>query len=210
MKRQELINHLKRMGYLKSERVIEAFEKVDRADFLSLDKKHLVYEDVPIPINQGQTTSAPHIIAYMIELLNINKKQKVLEVGTGTGYQAALLSLLARKVITIERIKSLYEISLKNLSKYKNVKVIHGDGSKGYEKEAPYDRIIVSCAAREIPEKLLEQLKDNGMMIIPIGEDYEVGYWQNLWLIRKMKGRVEKKYCGEVSFVPLISEDNQD
>jgi protein-L-isoaspartate(D-aspartate) O-methyltransferase len=196
-----MVEHLKRIGVLKTREVEEAFKKVDRAEFVLEEKKHMAYFDTPLPMPRGQTTSAPHIIALMIEILEINKSHKVLEIGTGSGYQTAILSYLAKRVVTIEYFREIYEFAKQRLQKYANVLAICGDGSLGYEKEAPYDRIIVSCAAEKIPEKLIEQLKDGGLMAIPIEEDFV----QHLWLIKKSEGRLDWKYQGEVDFVPLIS-----
>ena len=133
----------------------------------------------------------------MTEALDVSGG-KVLEVGAGSGYQAAILSLLAKKVITIERIKELYEFAKSNLRSYKNVIIIHDDGSKGWEKEAPYDRIIVTASARDIPEPLIEQLKNNGKMVLPVKDE--------MFLVEKKSRKITKTFLGYYAFVPFVED----
>jgi protein-L-isoaspartate(D-aspartate) O-methyltransferase len=140
----------------------------------------------------------------MTELLELRGNEKVLEIGAGSGYQAAILSKLAKKVITIERVKELAERTKKLLREkgYKNVTVVHGDGTKGYSQEAPYDAIIITAAAEKIPEKLIEQLADNGRLVAPVGPSYD----QELVRVKKRNGKLEEDYHGGVIFVPLIAD----
>src|SRR3989338_8541395 len=196
-KKSHLIQELISEGILKSEKVIEAFKKVPRERFIP--KKFLAeaYGNYPLPIDFGQTISQPLTVAAMTEALDVKKNNEVLEIGAGSGYQAAILSFLAKKVVTLERIKELYEFAKKNLADYKNVTIIFGDGTKGYGKEK-FDRIIVTASAREVPKKLLEQLKEGGKMIIPVGNE--------MFLIEKKNGRIKKTFMGYYAFVPLVED----
>lgn len=206
----KMVDYLASAGFLHTESVIEAFKKTDRQNFVPEYLKDSAYADTPLHIGFNQTISAPSMVAIMTEKLDVKKNQKILEVGAGSGYQAALLSEIVGKkgkIFTIERIKEITEISRKNLTNYKNVKVIVGDGTLGYEKEAPYDRIIVTAAAPQIPQPLIEQLKINGILAIPVGNFL---YGQDFVLIKKKKinGKVkieEEFVCGCV-FVPLIGK----
>ncbi len=208
----ELVDYLKELGFIRSKRVEQAFRAVDRKDFVPDEYKEMAYFDKVIPIGYGQTTSQPSLIAQMLEELDIKPGMKVLEIGTGSGYVTALLSYLVGpegKVISIERIPELAEFAKRNLSKYpftKNVEIIVGDGTLGYPKEAPYDRIYVGAAAPEIPKPLLWQLKENGIMIIPVGPEYG----QTLYKIIKKKDKIEKIPIEDVIFVPLIGKYGYD
>ncbi|MBN2053195.1 protein-L-isoaspartate(D-aspartate) O-methyltransferase [Candidatus Woesearchaeota archaeon] len=187
---------------VKDKNVLKAMREVHRELFVPAKMHGSAYEDRPLPIGYGQTISQPYIAALMTELLELKGNEKVLEIGAGSGYQAAILSKLAKKVITIERIEELAERTKKLLKKlkYNNVLVIHGNGTKGYSKEAPYDAIIVTAAADKIPYALIEQLADNGVLVAPIGPSYQ----QELIRIRKRKEKLETDYHGGVIFVPLI------
>jgi len=176
-------------------KVLDVMKKVKREDFLPDEYKKYAKADEPIPIGYGQTNSQPTTVAIMTTALDVKPHHKVLEVGTGSGWQAAILSKLARKVITIERIPELYRRAKNKLKNYKNVKVVLGNGYYGYKEEAPYDRIIVTAAARTIPKPLVEQLKDNGKMVIPVGTGV-----QRLLVVNK-KGVI--KDLGLFRFVPL-------
>jgi len=205
MEKAELIAKLKKEGVLKSPEIIRAFEKVPRERFVPEKYKGLAYEDIPLPIGYGQTISQPTTIAIMLEALKVRKRDKVLDVGSGLGYLAALLAEIAKegKVVSIEIIPELWKRAKENLRNYKNVVCILGDGSKGYEKEAPYDRIVVSAAARKIPKALIEQLKVKGRMVIPVG-NLEC---QRMYLVEKLgKGRIRKSSLGYFVFVPLIEK----
>jgi protein-L-isoaspartate(D-aspartate) O-methyltransferase len=192
---------LRRRG-IHNERVLSAMEKVPRHEFIPPHLHHAAYDDNPVPIGEGQTVSQPYIVAYMLQALEVWPDHRVLEVGTGTGYQAALLGELAHEVFTIERVPSLFVAAQDILSKlgYTNVTAIHGDGTHGLPDRAPFDRIIVAAAAPDIPSALFHQLTDSGRMIIPVGSPD----MQELLLVRKQNGeRLITKLEG-VRFVPLI------
>jgi protein-L-isoaspartate(D-aspartate) O-methyltransferase len=158
----------------------------------------------------GQTISAPHMVAIMTELLDVKTDSKILEIGAGSGYQAAVLGEIAKKggIYTVERIKRLAEFAEKNLKDcgYKNVFVIVGDGTLGYEEKAPYDRIIVTAGAPKIPGALIDQLADKGKMAIPVGGRFQ----QELIMVEKDKRGIIKKNCGGCIFVPLIGKDGYE
>lgn len=200
-KKKELIKNLIEQGFLHSKEVIDAFESVPREEFILERDKVYAYADYPLPIISGQTISAPHMVCLMTELLEHKKTDKVLEIGAGSGYQAAILSKLVKKVYTIEIDYDLVEFAKRNLAKtgYKNVEVIRGDGSKGYAKKAPYDKIIVTCAIPEIFKELINQLKLKGKIIAPVGS----GWFQELILGIKTKTGLETKNYGGCAFVPL-------
>src|SRR3989344_1628969 len=203
---EQMMDMLIEYGYLSTERVIKAFKNVDRADFAPEEYGKGCYEDTPLPIGKSQTISAPSMVAIMSEKLDAKAGQKILEIGAGSGYQAAILAEIIGskgKLFTVERIKEVANNAKKVLGKYKNVKLIVGDGTLGYEKEAPFDRIIVTAAAPQIPEPLIEQLKEDGILEIPVG-DYLYG--QELILAKKKKGKVEQEFVTGVVFVPLIGK----
>ncbi len=170
------------------------------------DMERYAYDDVPLPIGDGQTISAPSMVAIMLDTLDIRDGDKVLEVGTGLGYHAAVMSVLTGppgKVYTVERKADLAEKArhiLKELG-YGNVEVFVGDGSEGLPQYAPYDRISVACAAPAVPQPLIEQLKDGGRMAIPVGQ-----YFQDLYLVEKADGKVNSYNRGGVAFVPLVGK----
>ena len=197
MDQQDLVNHLIREGYLKTPRIIQAFLKVDRRFFVL--NKGEAYADYPLPIPGGQTISAPHMVAIMLELLELKKTDTVLEIGAGSGYNAALLSLLTKKVYSIEFDEVLVAFAKNNLKKahIKNVVVLQGDGSRGLPGKE-FDKIIFTCAVPEIPEPVVSQLKDPGILLAPVG----VGA-QDLILLRKDKGSVKEENHGGCVFVPL-------
>jgi protein-L-isoaspartate(D-aspartate) O-methyltransferase len=181
--------------------VIDAMLTVKRHLFVPKILTSSAYEDHPLPIGCGQTISQPYIVALMTELLEANKTHRILEVGTGSGYQAAVLSLLADSVFTIEIIPELAASAKERLEKlgYQNVVVKAGDGYKGWEEHAPFDGIIVTCAPNEVPPLLLEQLNTGGRMVIPVGS-----YYQELLLITKDSTDISKKSIVPVKFVPMI------
>ena len=184
--------------------VIDAMLTVKRHLFVPEKLKELSYNDHPLPIGYGQTISQPFIVAIMTELLEVKKTHRVLEVGTGSGYQAAILSLLADSVFTIEIIPELANSAKEKLELlgYKNVVVKAGDGYKGWKEHAPFDGIIVTCAPKEIPPLLLEQLTVGGRMVIPVGS-----YYQELLLITKDSLGISEKSIIPVRFVPMIKGD---
>lgn len=202
-KRQQLIDSLRRKG-IRSEKVLEAMLKVPRHEFIQ--KKILVdpYEDAPQSIGSGQTISQPYIVALMTEYLDLTKDKKVLEIGTGCGYQTAILCELAKEVYSIERIENLYLTANKNLDRlgYKNFQLSLSDGTLGWEEFAPYDAIIVTATAPTIPEPLQKQLEIGGRMVIPVGPSSPQ---ELICVIRTEEKFVVKDICG-VYFVPLIGK----
>jgi protein-L-isoaspartate(D-aspartate) O-methyltransferase len=186
-----------------SERVVEAMARTPRELFVPDHLRAEAYYDHPLHIGWGQTISAPHMVAIMCEVLDLKEGMKVLEVGGGSGYHAAVMAELVGPdghVYAVERIAELAREAMKNLSSagYSNVTVIVGDGSCGLPEYAPYDRISVACAAPDVPEPLKEQLKKGGKLVVPVGSQY-----QELLLVTKKNG-FEIKRCGGVIFVPLI------
>ncbi len=202
MDHKELVDGLVEEGYIRSEKVRKAFLKVPREHFVPERYKELAYVDEPLPIGEGQTISAPHMVAIMTEALEVENGMKILEIGAGSGYQAAILSVLNPDgtIVTVERNPYLYRSARKNLKDYTNVKVIFGDGTKGFPEEAPYDRILVTAGAPRIPEPLVAQLKKDGFMIIPVGDSYS----QRLLKVFA-DGSYEDLHVPCV-FVPLIGE----
>ncbi len=189
-----------------SQKIINAFKKVPREFFVPDVLKNLVDNDAPIPIGYGQTTSQPYIIALMISYLELEGNEKVLEIGTGSGYQTAILSHLAKEVYSIEIISELAEVAKERIKKLslENVHIFTGDGSKGLPEYAPFDAIIVSAYTPSVPSPLLEQLSpDWGRMIIPIGSKS----LQYLYLFRKNDGEITKIKLDPCVFVPLRGED---
>ena len=186
--------------------VINAFRKVDRRDFVPKEFKDDAYIDSPLPIGEGQTNSQPYIIAKMLQELEIRPEDKVLEIGFGCGYTTALLSCMAKKVIATEVHDVFLKIAKRNLKNIKNIELHITKKELGYKKQAPYDRIIVNAAPSSIPEELVEQLKENGIMVLPVG----LGYFQELVKVKKANGRItSERICG-CSFVPLILPDNKN
>ncbi|MFH1829943.1 MAG: protein-L-isoaspartate(D-aspartate) O-methyltransferase [Pseudomonadota bacterium] len=214
-KRQALINEIKEDVRLTShyigkeklnESVLEAMNLVPREDFVSKALWLFAYENRPLPIGYGQTISQPYIVALMTDLLDVDKDDVVFEVGTGSGYQAAILSKLVKHVYTIEIIPELAEEAKTRLKQlgYSNVTVLEGDGYYGLKKAAPFDGIIVTAAAGQIPPPLISQLKPGGKMIIPIGSAFQT---QHLMLVEKdKKGKLTIKQVLPVRFVPLAGK----
>jgi protein-L-isoaspartate(D-aspartate) O-methyltransferase len=204
--RQKMVEkQIKKRG-IYAPNVLDAFMNVPRHIFVPEEYRNMSYDDTPLPIGFDQTISQPYIVAYMTEILKPDKNMKVLEIGTGSGYQAAILSRLCKEVYTIEIIDSLAARSKKIFEKegYKNIRVKTGDGYNGWKEYAPYDAIIVTCAPTKIPQPLLDQLSENGKMIIPAGESYN----QKLYLIEKINGKIRQKETLQVLFVPMTREDN--
>lgn len=184
--------------------VLDAFLSVPRHIFVPDEYRSRAYEDNPLPIGFNQTISQPYIVAYMVEILKSNKNVRVLEIGTGSGYQTAILACLCKEVYSLEIIESLAIVTKQKLEEegYHNIKVKISDGYDGWTKFAPFDRIIVSCAPIDIPMALLDQLAEGGRMIIPIGESHR----QKLYLIEKKNGIISQKETLSVSFVPMIKK----
>jgi len=203
---RNLIEYMTRYRYIKSESVKRAFEKVDRKLFVPESLKNGAYSDHPLPIGFSQTISAPSMIAIMLEALDLKRGDKVLEIGTGSGYNAALISeIVGENVFSIERIPELAEFAKNNLKKSGHkVKVFIGDGTLGHEGEAPYDKIIVTAAAPKIPETLIKQLKIGGKLCIPVGERF----FCDLIVAEKISDeKIKKKNYGGCAFVPLIGKE---
>ena len=192
-----------RRGGITNTAVLAAMERIPREDFLPEAFQDQAYEDRALPIGQGQTISQPQIVALMTQALEVNARHKVLEIGTGSGYQTAVLSRLARRVYTIERHRPLLQEAEQRFAALRlhNITAIAGDGMKGWPAQAPFDRIIVTAAAAEPPEALLAQLGINGIMVLPIGPERGD---QELVKIRRTETGFETEKLCDVRFVPLL------
>lgn len=204
--RKNLVESLKKQGHIKTKKVEEAFLKTPRELFLPEKQKQFAYRDTPLQIGKNQTISAPHMVAIMCEELDILKGQKILEIGSGSGYHAAIVSNIVGEkghIYTVERFPKLAKQAEENLNKANitNVTVKTGDGSEGLKEYASYDRIYVTCASPDIPPPLEEQLKDPGKLMVPIGNTFCV-----LTILEKQKGRIKKRNLGNCAFVPLVGK----
>jgi len=206
--RKEMVERQIKQRGIRDANVLEAFMNVPRHIFVPAEYRSLSYKDTPLPIGFDQTISQPYIVAYMTEILNPDKNMRVLEIGTGSGYQAAILAYLCKEVYSIEIIDSLGNRAKRIFEEegYHNIKVKIGDGYKGWKEYAPFDAIIVTCAPSNIPESLMEQLAEGGKMIIPAGEMYN----QKLYLIEKVNGKIRQKETIPVLFVPMKHKDKSD
>jgi len=203
LEREKMVaNHIAARG-VKDKKVLAAMRKVQRHKFVPENMKKFAYEDRPLPIGEDQTISQPYIVALMTELLKLEKENRVLEIGTGSGYQAAVLAEIVKEVYTIEIVEPLAKSSEKRLKGmgYKNITIKFGDGYKGWKEHAPFDAVIVTAAPDHIPEPLVEQLKVGGKMIIPVGK-----YFQELKLLTKTKDGIKTKNMLPVRFVPMTGE----
>ena len=204
--RQELIDDLIASGYLKSKIVIDAMLGVERHLFVPDDIRSYAYSDQPLPVGEDQTISAPHMVAIMCELLDLEEGLKILEIGAGTGYHACVVAhITGGDVYSIEAKTRLIERARENLLRAgcTGVELIEGDGTRGYEPEAPYDRIYVTAGAPDVPQPLVDQLKAPGLLLIPVGSRS----LQNLVLVEKTAdGEIEKTTLSGCAFVPLIGE----
>ena len=201
-RRQEMVDSQIRGRGVMDRRVLAAMLKVERHLFVPDELYDMAYEDTPLPIRFDQTISQPYIVAFMTEALKLAPSDKVLEIGTGSGYQAAILAELAGEVYTIEIVPQLGEkaqAKLKELG-YKNIHVRIGDGYKGWPEEAPFDAIIATAAPRDIPETLVNQLKVGGRMVVPVGTVF-----QELYLVTKTEKGYDKKALLPVKFVPMVT-----
>jgi len=203
--RKKLVELLKEKG-IRDSRVLEAIGKIPRHFFLDSQFDSFAYQDMAFKIGAGQTISQPYTVAFQSELLQVEKGMKVLEIGTGSGYQSAVLLELGAKVFTIERQKSLYDrvkVLLPGMGYHP--KFYYGDGYAGVPAFAPYDRIIVTCGASDIPEKLVEQLKPGGRMVIPVGEgDIQI----MLLVVKNADGTIRREEHGTFRFVPMLKDKN--
>lgn len=188
-----------------SPRVLEAFRQVPRHQFVSANQQIYAYQDGPLPIGKGQTISQPYIVAYMTEKLELSGGERVLEIGTGSGYQAAILSLLAEEIHSVERHPQLAEFARKLLNElgFDNVTIHVGDGTHGLPEFAPYQAIIVTAAGPDVPRPLLNQLDEGGRLIMPVGRRRG---GQVLQLFQRVEGEIRREDLSPVAFVPLIGE----
>ncbi len=209
-KREELVDRLLSYGYIKSDEVKKAMLKVPREEFMPPENRQYAYKDQPLPIGKGQTISAPHMVAIICETLALEKGMKILEIGAGFGYNAAVVAELIGPdghLFTTERIESLAKSAEDNLKRAgydKCVTVIHTDGTRGFKEKAPYDRIYATASAPKVPEPLKEQLKIDGRLLTPIGSQ---SYLQELICIHRVaEDKYESHKLGGVAFVPMIGE----
>ncbi len=205
--RQRMVEQQLKPRGIKDERVLAAMAKVLREEFVPMDARSDAYEDGPLPIGYDQTISQPYIVAFMTEQLRLKPSDHVLEIGSGSGYQAAILAELVTEVYTIEIVEPLgksAEATLQRLG-YRNVHVKMGDGYKGWPEEAPFDAIIVTCAPEKVPQPLVDQLKDGGRMVIPVGEQFA----QQLYLLEKKSGQLKESATLPVRFVPMQRESRK-
>ena len=198
--REILLNYLERGNYLRTAQVRRAMEEVDRRDFVRTSDRLSAYDDTPLFIGQGQTISAPHMVAMMLEELKLSENDNLLEIGSGCGYHAAVASRLVSKVTTIERIPYIYELACENLDSYDNIEIINGDGSRGFRDNCPYQKIMVTCGAPRVPPPLIDQLEIGGLMVIPVGGR---GAQELLTVERTTDGISVFRRPG-VAFVPMI------
>jgi protein-L-isoaspartate(D-aspartate) O-methyltransferase len=189
---------------VKNPRVVESMRKMPRHEFVPLNQRKYAYFDMALPIGEGQTISPPFVVAYMTQAIDPQPTDKVLEIGTGSGYQAAVLSPLAEQVYSIEIVPSLGHKAAKVLEKlhYTNVHTKVGDGFQGWPEHAPFDKIIVTCSPEKVPTALVEQLCEGGRMVIPVGERYQ----QTLYLLKKRDGKLESEALQPTLFVPMTGE----
>jgi len=202
--RRNMVDWQVRGRGIHDERVLDAMTRVPRHEFVAEGQRGQAYEDHPLPIGEEQTVSQPYIVAAMLEALALEPSATVLEIGTGSGYQTALLAELAQRVFSVERLERLAESAADRLARlgYRNVTVIVGDGSLGLPEYAPYDAIVVSAAAPTIPPALFDQLREGGRMIIPVGPAHA----QDLHLVHKQQGHAVSTTLDACRFVPLIGE----
>mgnify|MGYP001096123887 CR=1 FL=1 len=187
---------------IKNPDVLRVMRMTPRHEFVPEELRRSAYEDRPLPIGYGQTISQPYIVAYMTEALEVARTHKVLEIGTGSGYQAAVLAPLAAQVFTIEIVPELAQSAARKLARYDNVRVRLGDGYKGWPEEAPFDRIMLTAAPPEIPQTLIDQLKPGGKLIAPVGRS---PWSQELVLVEKTReGKIRRRSLIPVMFVPMV------
>jgi protein-L-isoaspartate(D-aspartate) O-methyltransferase len=204
-KREQMVQHDIKARGVKDPVVLSALGAVQRHLFVDPSYREQAYGDHPLPIGEGQTISQPYVVALMTEALQLKAGDRVLEIGTGSGYQAAVLSRIAKEVYTIEIRKNLADKAEKLLNGlgYGNVKVKYGDGYFGWEEHAPFDAIIITAAANHIPPPLIKQLKEGGRLIVPLGSTL---YFQTLTLATKRKGELDVEQLSPVAFVPMVGE----
>jgi protein-L-isoaspartate(D-aspartate) O-methyltransferase len=203
-KRARMVDEQLRSRGICDQRVLAAMAKVPREEFISSADTANAYGDYPVPIGAGQTISQPYIVAAMIEALEVRPEDRVLEVGTGTGYEAAILGELAKEVWTVERHAELADRAREILQRlgYRNVHVVHGDGSLGLAEHAPFDKILVAAAAPRVPDTLVAQLADGGRLVVPVGSRLE----QQVQVVRKLGDEIAVTTREACRFVPLLGE----
>ncbi len=202
--RQRMVEQQLKPRGIKDERVLGAMAKVPREEFIPMNARGDAYGDSPLPIGYDQTISQPYIVAFMTEQLRPKPSDRVLEIGSGSGYQAAILAELVTDVYTIEIVEPLAksaETTVQRLG-YKNAHIRIGDGYKGWPEEAPFDAIVVTCAPETVPQPLVDQLKAGGRMVIPVGERFA----QQLYLLEKKNGQLKESASLPVRFVPMLRE----
>jgi len=206
--REEMVREQLIPRGIEDERVLVSFRKVKREVFVPAELREDAYGDFPLSIGEGQTISQPYMVALMTQCLELTGNEKVLEIGTGSGYQTAILAELSKQVYSIERIRTLARRAEEILEKlnYTNIKILVGDGTLGWKEFSPYDRILVTAAAQEIPSPAMDQLKEKGIMVIPVGSIYS----QDLKVIKKEKRRPKVKTVERCVFVPLIGKYGWD
>ncbi len=201
-----LIMQLRKQGITNTS-VLSAIEKVPREKFIPKNFIDQAYENSALPIEEGQTISQPFIVAFMTQALTLERNSKVLEIGTGSGYQSAVLSQICRRIFTIERFKSLLKNAQSkfSISNIHNIVTKHGDGHLGWPEQAPFNRIIVTAASKSVPKDLFLQLSDNGIMIIPLEDEHKN---QKIYFIKKINKKIYKEPLISVRFVPLVDGKN--
>ena len=205
--RQRMVEQQLKPRGIKDERVLAAMAKVPREEFIPADQRSDAYDDGPLPIGYDQTISQPYIVAFMTEQLRLKSSDRLLEIGSGSGYQAAVLAELVADVYTIEIVEPLANTAQATLQRlgYNNVHLRVGDGYQGWPEEAPFDAIIVTCAPDKVPQPLVDQLKDGGRMIIPVGERFA----QQLYLLENKNGQLKESAMLPVRFVPMMRSKGQ-
>jgi protein-L-isoaspartate(D-aspartate) O-methyltransferase len=205
--REAMVDRQLRQRGITEPSILNAFLAVPREEFVSRDYRHLAYGDHPLPIEAGQTISQPYIVALMIKAAGIKPGDKVLEVGAGSGYAAAVISRIAARVVGVERQHALVEVARERLERlgYDNVSIVEGDGTKGWPGEAPFDAIVAAASGSHVPQPLLDQLADTGCLVMPVGQP---GWVQELVKVTKRAdGTTSQENLGGVRFVPLIGEE---
>jgi protein-L-isoaspartate(D-aspartate) O-methyltransferase len=200
---------LERRG-IREQKILDAFRAVPREAFVAAEHAHLAYGDHPLPIGAGQTISQPYIVALMIQAARIGPSDRVLEVGAGSGYAAALIGRIARSVIAIERQHELIEIARTRLRQlgYDNIEIVEGDGTKGWRAEAPYEAILAAASGSHVPQALIAQLAPGGRLVMPIGDPS--GAQELIKVTKQDDGILKRENLGRVRFVPLIGEEGWD
>lgn len=204
--REAMVDRQLRRRGISDRKILDAFLNVPREDFISSEYRHLAYGDHPLPIESGQTISQPYIVALMIKAAGIGQGDRVLEIGAGSGYAAAVMGRIADRVVAVERHPELASIAKRRMHDlgYSNVRIVEGDGSRGFSDEAPFDAILGAASGSHVPDTLLEQLAPGGRIVMPIGNPG--GIQQLVKVTKREDGSTERETLGAVRFVPLIGE----